>query len=80
MGALLWTFRPAVMPAVGPLTIHSDRKPQINGDLRWQEDLHRIVPSSGTSVPCKALCLSARNSVRLRLKSSLVCLHASVSC
>jgi hypothetical protein len=77
MGALLWMFRPSVMPAVSPLTVHSDRRPQINGDLRWQEDLHRVVPSSGTSVPCKALWLSARNSVLLRLKRSL---HASVSC
>jgi len=68
------------MPAVSPLTVHSDRRPQINGDLRWQEDLYRVIPSSGTSVPCKALWLSAKNSVRLRLKSSLVCLRASVSC
>ena len=55
MAALLWMFMPAVMPAVSPLTVHSDRRPQINGDLRWQEDLHRIIPSRGTSVPCKTL-------------------------
>jgi hypothetical protein len=54
MGALLGMCRPAVVPAVSPLTVNSDRRPQINCVVGWQEDLHPVFASSGASVPCKA--------------------------
>jgi hypothetical protein len=75
----LGMYRPAVVPAVSPLRVRSDRRPQINGDVGWQEDLNGVFASSRASVPYIPLWLSTRNSVCPDLVSSLVC-YVSVSC
>ena len=53
MGALQRMSRPAVVPAVRPLMENSDRRPQINGAVGWQEDLHRVFALRGASVRCE---------------------------